>query len=125
MAEKDISLIVRIRKSGPLINNYLKALKDFASLFFFMQTTSYDSHFSSAKHKKGIRRDNTKQKQLPLQYGRVTREERKQYGAKRKYIKTRGLDDINAVVLLRRQGMLERRKWQIPVLKDKFQFCNC
>lgn len=54
----------------------------------------------------------------------MAREERRQYQAERENIKTRGLDDINAVVLLRRQGMLECR-WQIPVLRGKFQFCNC
>lgn len=53
----------------------------------------------------------------------MTREERSQYQAKRENIKTGGLNDINAVVLLRKQRMLEC-KWRIPVLRDKFQFCN-
>lgn len=49
----------------------------------------------------------TKQNQPPLQYGRMIRDERSQYQAKGENINTRGLNDINAVVLLRRQGMLE------------------
>lgn len=53
----------------------------------------------------------------------MTREERRQYRAKGKSIKTRGLDDINVVVLHGKQGMLER-KWQIPEPRDNLQFCN-
>lgn len=69
-------------------------------LYSFLQTTAYHHHHSSAKKRGGVVR--TKQKQLPLQYGRMTREKRRQYQAKGESIKTRGLDDISAVVLLRR-----------------------